>query len=572
MAKFFGGFVTGIFFVLAVGGLLLLTVSWMQSRPPSVADGSTVFLELEGSLPERAPVDIPLPWAREKQPLTMLDAWTVIHKAAIDKRVRALVLEPQGLTAGWGKLEELRSSILAFKKSGKPVFAYLRHPGTHDYYAAAAADKIFMLPEDELDMKGLRAELTYFKGTLDKVGVSMEFEAMGRYKDAPDEFTKTGPTPETLEVTNQILDRYYGDLLAVIANSRKKSLEDTKAIVDRGPFVSSEAKQEGLVDDLLYEDQFKDRLSHEISGGLKKANAASYRSTSVTGWTGKTRIAFIAADGEITGAVNPFSDDGISAGDMSKTLRQVRDDDSIKGAILRIDSPGGDSFASDEIWHEARLLSAKKPVVISFSDLAASGGYYIAMTGDPIVSYGNTLTGSIGVFYGRPNLRGLYDKIGLRKELLTRGKFAAIDSEYAPLTPVERAKLRGEIEKTYTGFKQRVADARKAQVKDVEPIAQGRVWLGTQAKENGLIDETGGIDRALELLKSRIHAESLSIVAYPARKTIWEVLFPPPGTNDSLELKALELKAVAKFLPRLPFTSLLNGGMLSVTPWRLEVR
>ena len=150
---------------------------------------------------------------------------------------------------------------------------------------------------------------------------------------------------------------------------------------------------------------------------------------------------------------------------------------------------------------------------------------------------------------------------------LTRGKFAAIDSENAPLTPVERAKLRGEIEKTYSGFKQRVADARKAQVKDVEPIAQGRVWLGTQAKENGLIDETGGIDRAMELLKSRIHAESLSIVAYPARKTIWEVLFPPPGSNENLELKT-----VAKLLPRLPFTSLLNGGMLSVTPWRLEVR
>src|SRR5258708_34902318 len=223
---------------------------------------------------------------------------------------------------------------------------------------------------------------------------------------------------------------------------------------------------------------------------------------------------------------------------MIKLIRQVRDDASIKAVILRIDSPGGDGIASDDILHEAKLLSAKKPTVISMSDLAASGGYFIAMTGDPVVAYRNTETGSIGVFFGKINLRGLYDKIGVKKEILTRGRFADIDTEYAPLNTSQRRKLRVEIEEFYRGFVQRVADGRKRKYEDIEALAQGRVWTGAQAKQNGLVDELGGLDRAIEMAKQKAKiaaADKITLVPYPPRRSLLEVLLERGSDAVSLE-------------------------------------
>jgi protease-4 len=247
----------------------------------------------------------------------------------------------------------------------------------------------------------------------------------------------------------------------------------------------------------------------------------------------------------------------------------VEADSTIKGVILRIDSPGGDGIASDDILHEMKVLSAKKPVVISMSDLAASGGYFIAMTGDPVLSYSNTLTGSIGVFFGKINLRGLYDKVGVKKELLTRGRFAAIDSEYAPLTDEQRAKLQREIQVFYKGFVERVAEARKKPYDVVEPLAQGRVWLGAQGKQNGLVDEIGGLDRAVELIKQRAKiaaTEQIALVTYPPRRTLFELLM-----NRSDETSEID-SMVRKVAGRLPLRSLAQGGVLRLLPYTLVVK
>jgi protease-4 len=255
---------------------------------------------------------------------------------------------------------------------------------------------------------------------------------------------------------------------------------------------------------------------------------------------------------------------------MVRTLRRVADDASIKGVILRIDSPGGDAIASDDILHAVKSLSAKKPLVISMSDLAASGGYFIAMSGDPVLAYSNTLTGSIGVFYGRINLRGLYDKIGLKKEILTRGRFARIDSDYGPLTGEERAKLRAEIEAFYRGFVERVASGRKRKYEEVAPLAEGRVWLGAQAKDNGLVDELGGLDRAVELIKQRAKIdakERVTLVTYPPRRTLFELLM-----NRSSDDEAAIESVIRSYVGRLPFRALLDGGMLRLMPYAIEVK
>jgi protease-4 len=247
----------------------------------------------------------------------------------------------------------------------------------------------------------------------------------------------------------------------------------------------------------------------------------------------------------------------------------VKDDASIKGVILRIDSPGGDGIASDDILHEAKLLSAAKPTVISMGDLAASGGYFIAMTGDPVIAYPNTLTGSIGVFFGKVNLKGLFDKVGISTETLKRGRFADIDSETAPLTDEQRAKLRREIETFYKGFVDRVAAGRKQPYDKVEPLAQGRVWLGAQAKENGLVDELGGLDRAVEMVRDRAKlssSEKIVLVTYPPKRSVWDVLLN--RSDDAAQMESL----VRPFVGRLPLRALSHGGILRLMPFSIDVK
>ena len=576
MKKFFLGFVIGIVFVGLVLVILGFAAVRMAStfggeRPVTVSENSALILNLEGAVPEQAPVDVAIPFLQQQTPLTVLDTWKLLRRAASDTKVKALVLEPRGIDAGWAKLEELRAEILAFKQSGKPVYAYLRNATMREYYLATAADKIYMAPEDELDVKGLRAELTYYKGTLDKLGVSMEFEHVGKYKDAPDEYTKTGPSPETLETTNEILDQYYGNMVQVIAEGRKLPPGAVRGVIDQGPFIGKNALDSGLVDGLIFEDDMLTQLNGQLKTTLKKIGAHSYSKATAAAPAGQARIAYVTGDGEITRGDpgEDVSSSGITAFGMVKVLQEVANDSSIKGVILRIDSPGGDGIASDDILHEMKLLSKKKPVLISMSDLAASGGYFIAMTGDPVLAYSNTLTGSIGVFFGKVNLSGLYDKIGLKKELLTRGRFAAIDSETKPLSPEEKDKVQKEIQVFYRGFVERVAEARKRPYDQVEPLAQGRVWLGTQAKMNGLVDEIGGLDRAVEMIKQRTNipvSEQVTLVTYPPRRTLLELLLK--SSSDDTELET----AIHSVVGQLPWKSLLRGGVQRLMPYSLVVK
>jgi protease IV len=346
--------------------------------------------------------------------------------------------------------------------------------------------------------------------------------------------------------------------------------------------VGKEALNSGLVDALLYEDEVFDKLKQQLKQDkFEKIGDNDYARSAPAnlGVDGPTRIALVVGEGDITrGSTKDGANRGITTSGMTRLLRQVRDDDSIKGVILRIDSPGGDGIASDDILHEAKLLSQKKPTVISMSDLAASGGYFIAMTGDPVVAYANTETGSIGVFFGKVNLRGLYDKIGLKKEILKRGQFADIDTESGPLNDAQRAKLRAEIETFYRGFVQRVADGRKRKYDDVEPLAQGRVWTGAQAKQNGLVDELGGIDRAIEMVKAKAKiaaSEKITLVAYPPRRSLLQLLMDGDLDLTALESSMLQAR-VNELVGGLPLQALSGalsqGGILSLMPYTITVR
>jgi protease-4 len=579
MKNFLLGLVTGgLICVLTAVILVFVAVRIAASfgeRPVTISDRSTLIFKLEDDVPEKAAPEIPIPFFEEQSPPTVLQVWETFRKAAADSRIKAVILEPRGLSTGWARLQEIREDILNFKKSGKPIVTFLRGPGAREYYLASATDQIFMLPDETLDLKGLRVEAVYLKNTLDKLGVKMDVVHAGKYKDAGDMFTQTGMTPETREVLNDILDHYYGNLVDTIAEGRKKKPEEVRAIIDRGPFMGQEAKANGLVDVLGYYDQVTHYVEKKLNQqDLNRVSSKSYIKVpaSSVGLGGTRRIALVVGEGEITrgsGGNSLGEDQGITASGLTKVLKQVQNDGSISGVILRVNSPGGDGVASDEILEQAKDLSKTKPLVISMSDLAASGGYFISMTGDPIVAYPNTLTGSIGVIFAKPNLHGLYDKIGVNKQVLMRGQFAALDSDYEPLTPDEQQKLRQQIDEFYHVFVSRVADGRKRSYDQIEPLAQGRVWLGEEAQRNGLVDQLGGLDRAIEMVKKRAHipaGENVSIVTYPARRSVLDVFMS--RSEDS----SVELKAARKLLAGLPVGAWAQGGFLKIMPYLIKVQ
>lgn len=578
MAKFLIGLLVGVILTVALVVVSVFALARFGTEKRTVVpDNATLILRLEGEIPERQPIEFPIPFFEQQTPTTVKEVWELLRKAAADSRIKAVVIEPEGISAGWAKLEEIRADLEQFRKSGKPLIAYLNGPGTREYYLATAADRIYMGPEEYLDVKGLRAEIMFFRGALDKLGVQIEIEHAGKYKDFGDMFERKDMSPETKEVVNSVLDDVYGRLLATIATSRKKSVEEIRATIDEGPFLAQQSVSKGLIDELRYEDQMfgelKDRLK---SGDIHKLSHRDYlRVTPASlGLEGKPRIAFLVGQGDITrgsSSDDGLSEEGIGARGFDKLLRRVGSDTSIRAVIVRIDSPGGDAMASDDIWREMNLLSKKKPLVISMSDAAASGGYYMAMTGDPIVAYAGTYTGSIGVVFGKPNLHGLFDKLGVTEDSLQRGRYADIDSEYQPLSPAARQKLREGIDVSYHDFVTKVADARKRPYNQIEPLAQGRVWLGDQAKQRGLVDELGGIDRAIEIVKERAKIgkdEKVTIVTYPPKRSILDIAMS--RTPESVfESRATPFAKLAK-AAHLKLLS--HPGLLRLMPYAIEVR
>jgi protease-4 len=406
-------------------------------------------------------------------------------------------------------------------------------------------------------------------------------ENVGKYKTAVEPYSRTGMSDEFREVTNSILDEIYQQFLEAAGQSRGRTIEEMQAIVDEGPFISPQALEAGLIDGLLYEDEFKEKLKEKLGvEELREVEQSSYRRVSLDslGLVGDHQVAVVYAVGAIMqggSETDPvFGSRVLGSGSFVKTLQRVREDEDIEAVIVRIDSPGGDAFASDEMWREMQLLEEAKPLVISMSDVAASGGYYLAMAKAPVVAYPGTYTGSIGVFFGKLNLRGFYEKIGMTKEILTRGRYADIYTDYRSLSEQERAKLRQGIEATYRTFVQKVADARGEEWEDIHQVAQGRVWLGTQAQRNGLIDEIGGLDRAIEIAKQEAglsEDEKIRLVTYPAPKRFIDVLLSGDSFASLAEPSRLQSFVREHFGDISSWPALLEGGMMRLTPYTITV-
>lgn len=580
MPKFLLGVLIGILIVFfSVGAVILLVVMASGPSAPSIANDSVLEIYLSGDLPEHVSEDVSFASLQGRTPVTLLTVLKAIETAAQDNRVSALEIELDGLQVGWAKAQEVRWAIEQFRESGKPVYAYLINAGTIDYYVASAADDLRSPPESVLDVKGLRAEVAFYKDLFDKLGVDVEMERIGKFKSAAEPYSRSSMSDEFRQVLDAMLDEYMKQFLEGVAQQRNKTTAELRALLDEGPFLPNRAVESGLIDGLTYPDEQDELMRNAlVVDELKKVTLGEYvRSGAIKLEPSSTnRIAVLYGVGSIlrsSGGV--FGGDSVlSSDDFNETVRRLRDDESIDAVVLRIDSPGGDAIASDDMWRELNLLAAEKPIVVSMSDVAASGGYYMAMIGDaPVLAYPGTVTGSIGVFFGKVNLRGLYDKIGLKKEILTRGRFAAIDSDYLPLGEAERGKLREGIEHIYHGFVSKVADARGKEYDAIHEVAQGHVWLGAQALENGLVDELGGFERAISLAKERAgikEDETVSLVIYPKTKTLVDILLEDGSYPQAkLSFDALDLlkSAADRNLP-----ALLHGGMLAVTPYAFSVR
>ena len=533
--------VLGVAVFISFLGFALLYL--LVGREPPVAGNSTLVLKVGGDLAEVAPTDV-VSYIRGVKAPTVRTIVDSLRKAKVDSRIHAVLLKPTGFESPfWAKVQEIRDAVLDYKKSGKPVYAYLEYGGDREYYLATAADRIFLMPSSPLDLTGVASYELFLRGTLDKIGAVPDLHHIGDYKTATNTFTEKGFTPAHKEMDESLNLDMYEQLVRGIADGRKKNDADIRRVLDDGPFMPEDALHAGLIDDVAYQDQVEETLRGGQRGALVDGDDYARVTVSAASLTRGPRIAVIYAAGAITSGKSGFDPlNGGAAGSdtLIDYIKQARRDSSVRAIVLRIDSPGGSAAASDAIWRELMLTRrerADRPLVASMSDLAASGGYYVAMPAQVILAQPSTLTGSIGIFGGKVVTGGVYEKLGARIDSTSVGKHAQINSPARPYDAEELDKLKEQLQAFYDQFVEKVAESRHSTPEKIDAIAQGRVWTGRQAKQNGLVDQLGGLDAAIAVAKQRakIPADtSIELVVYPPRKSFYELVTEQlSGSADS---------------------------------------
>jgi protease-4 len=523
----------GLAVVISMASVVLMFFA--ASRGPSVPSSATLILRPGGNLPEVEPDDV-VGQVFGRDVNTVRGFVEALRKASRDSRVRGVLLRPSTLELPyWGKVQEMRDAITAFRKSGKKVTAFLEYGGDREYYLASAADRVFLMPTSSLDLTGVASYEMFLRGTFDKIGAYPDFVHIGDFKTAPNQYTQKGFTPAHREMAQSLNRDMYEQLVAGVAEGRKKSEDEVRTLFDRGPFIAAKALEAGLVDELAYEDELDDRVPELGGDSDRRIEGSDYQRISFesAGVRPRSRIAVLYIVGTIASGKGGFDPvNGSIAGSESivEQIRKIRDDNSIKAIVLRIDSPGGSSVASDVIWRElaiTRLDNPSRPIVTSMSDLAASGGYYIAIPADAIVAQPGTLTGSIGIFGGKIVIGGTLGKAGIGTETVTSGANADMYSPFTPFTAPQRAKVEEFMQDFYKGFVGKVAESRKTTPEAIHAVAQGRVWTGRQALAHGLVDRLGGLDTAVSLAKERAKIpadEDVQLVVYPERRNFFDAL------------------------------------------------
>lgn len=545
-ASLLGVLLAGI--VFAILGIVSMVGMMATSDTETVVKENSIFmLKLNGTLSERASENPFQSFLGEENTNYGLDEiLSSIQKAKDNENIKGIYLHAEALETSFASLEEIRSALMDFKESGKWIVAYGDQYDQGTYYLASTADKIIVNPQGSIAWHGLASQVVFFKDLLGKLGVDMQIFKVGTYKSAVEPFIATEMSPANREQTTAYITSIWNKLLEDISASRNLSVDSLNYYADQ--MMDLRPAQDyityGMADTLMYKDEvlsyLKNMSDREADESLRTLSLEDMKNVKRNVPKDKSGniIAVYYAYGEIDNSTS--TDEGIDSKKVCRDLRKLREDETVKAVVVRVNSPGGSAYGSEQIWNEVVKMTAEKPVVVSMGDYAASGGYYISCAADCIVANPTTLTGSIGIFGMFPNMEKLFsDKLGLNFDMVKTNKLADMGDLTRPFNAAESEIMQNYINNGYKLFVKRCADGREMTTEAIEKIAEGRVWTGATAKELGLVDELGGLDKALEIAAEKAGVEAYSTITYPAKEGMFSSLLNQ-SKNDYIEGKLEE--------------------------------
>ena len=522
----------GLLITLSIFLLIGISASMSQPTDFSPSSNSVLKIALNGALSDQK-MDNPYAMllGEEDTELSLTDILKAIKEAKNSDNIKGIYIEAGNFSAGSSSIDAIRRAITDFKESGKFVVAYGDQYTQGSYYLASVADKVYINPQGALLLTGMSSQTMFYKGLLNKLGVEMLIFKVGTYKGAVEPFMLDKLSDANREQISSYMNCIWDNITADIAKSRKITVEDVNHYADQGFAIAlpEKALECGLVDELKYKpeaEEYVKELAGQTDKKLKTVGVDKVRNIKSKEGKSKNKIAVLYAEGEITEAVtSPYSMDKSITEKVAKELIKLKEDESIKAVVLRVNSPGGSAFTSEQIWKQVLELKKVKPIVVSMGDVAASGGYYISCAANKIVAEPNTLTGSIGIFGMFPNMTGLFNKVALTTDVVKTNTYADLGDVSRPMREDEKALIQSRIESGYDTFITRCADGRGMTKAAIDSIGQGRVWTGEQAIEKGLVDELGGIEKAIAVAAKLADLKDYKLVEVSGSKDFLKDLF-----------------------------------------------
>lgn len=534
------GIVVSSILLFFISIVMIFGMAASSETETQVQKNSIMMLDLKGALAERS-LENPFDFLMEEDYKTygLDDLLSAIRKAKENDDIKGIYLQATELSSGFASLEELRAALLDFKASGKFIVAYGDTYTQGLYYLASVADKVLLNPQGMIEWRGLAASPVFFKDLLEKIGVEMQIFKVGTYKSAVEPFIATEMSPANREQVNAYLSSVWGQVTADVAGSRGMDADSLNRLADRLLMFhpAGESVECGLADTLIYKNDVhgylkqmmgvKEKDDLHVLGLKEMANVKKNVPRDKSG----NIVAVYYAFGEIDGNTSAASEEGIDSEKVIKELRKLKEDKDVKAVVLRVNSPGGSAYGSEQIWYAVSELKKEKPVIVSMGDYAASGGYYISCGADTIVAEPTTLTGSIGIFGMFPNMKGLTDKLGLDFDVVKTNRFADFGMTTRPMDEGEKGLMQMYVEQGYDLFLTRCSEGRGIGKEELDKIAQGRVWTGSDAKRLGLVDVLGGLDTAVGIAVAKAGLEGYSIVDYPEKENFLTLLMHTSPDN-----------------------------------------
>ncbi len=521
---------------LALAGLILIVGAARWAGKERVPAATILEANLEAGFPEEIPDD-PVAAALLRGTSTLRDFVEGLERAGDDDRVAGLVARIGGGAPGLAGAQEIRDAVLAFREKGKFAVAFSETfgevgPGSAGYYMATAFDEIWLQPSGDVNLIGLLAEPVFVRGTLDKLGIKPQMDQRHVYKNAMNTLTDTEMTPAFEEALGKVIRSMFGQMVAGIARDRDMSEEELLAIMDSGPRLGAAAADAGLVDGVAYRDEVYDKVRERAGEGARLLYVSKYLERAGRPHDRGDTIALVYGVGAVTrgkSTFNPLTGQTTMGSDtVAGALRAAIDDEDVVAILFRVDSPGGSYVASDTIWRETvRAREAGKPLIVSMSNVAGSGGYFVAMDADKVVAHPATITGSIGVLGGKFNTTGFWEWLGISTDDIRTSAQSTLYSSSFDYTPEEWRSFQAWLDRVYDDFTGKVAQGRGLPLERVREIAKGRIWSGEDARDIGLVDELGGFGVALRLAREAAGlspGDPVRLRKFPPEKSLWEKL------------------------------------------------